>query len=57
MLVISCHADTGFPSHRLRRLKGRLVEGHLDNFIGVHAVMQAYFSGRLADRAGDQHKT
>lgn len=47
MLVISCHADTGFTSHRLRRLEGGLVEGHLDNFIGVHAVMQAYFSGRL----------
>ena len=48
MLVISCHADTGFRSHRLRRLEGGLVEGHLDNFIGVHAVMQAYFSGRMA---------
>jgi hypothetical protein len=51
MLVISCHADTGFPSHRLRRLPDGQVEGHLDNFIGVHAVMQAYFSGRL-DGAG-----
>ncbi len=48
MLIISCHADTGFSSHRLRRLSGGWVEGHLDNFIGVHAVMQAYFSGRLS---------
>lgn len=47
MLVISCHADTGFRSHRLSRLAGDRVEGHLDNFIGVHAVMTAYFSGRL----------
>ena len=47
MLVISSHADTGFQSHRLRRLPGGLVEGHLDNFAGCHAVMQAYFSGRM----------
>src|ERR1700684_2444695 len=47
MLVISCHADTGFQSHRLRRLPGGAVEGHLDNFAGCHAVMQAYFSGRM----------
>jgi hypothetical protein len=47
MLVISCHADTGFTSHRLRRLPGGVVEGHLDNFAGCHAVMQAYFSGRM----------
>jgi hypothetical protein len=45
-LVISCHADTGFPSHRLKRLNGSCV-GHLDNFAGVHAVMNAYFSGRM----------
>jgi hypothetical protein len=29
------------------RLPGGIVEGHLDNFAGVHAVMTAYFSGRL----------
>ncbi len=23
------------------------VEGHLDNFVGCHAVMQAYFSGKM----------
>ena len=46
--VISCHADTGFRAHRLRRIAGG-YHGHLDNFIGVHAVMQAYFSGRLGD--------
>ena len=45
-LVVSCHADTGFPSHRLRRLKGT-VTGHLDNFVGVHAVMNAYFGGGM----------
>ena len=45
-LVVSCHADTGFPSHRLERRDGRCI-GHLDNFVGVHAVMNAYFSGRM----------
>src|SRR4030042_5225640 len=44
--VISCHADTGFQTHRLRRTDG-VFHGHLDNFIGVYAVMNAYFSGRL----------
>ena len=47
MLIISCHADTGFYSHSLRNLGKTRVKGHLDNFGGVHAVMQAYFSGRL----------
>ena len=47
MLVISAHADTNFSSHRLKKLPGGLVEGHLDNFSGVHAVMKAYFSGKM----------
>lgn len=47
MLVISCHSDTGFRHHALRRVGNGMVEGHLDNFVGVHAVMRAYFSGRL----------
>ncbi len=46
MIVVSCHADTGFPSHRLERI-GDLYRGHLDNFAGVHVVMRAYFSGEL----------
>jgi hypothetical protein len=46
MLVISCHADTGFASHRLARV-GDLYRGHLDNFAGVYVVMRAYFSGEL----------
>jgi hypothetical protein len=45
-LVISCHADTCFPSHRLRRQDGHYL-GPLDNFVGVHAVMNAFFSGRM----------
>jgi hypothetical protein len=44
--VISCHADTGFPSHRLRRIQDTCI-GYLDNFVGVHAVMNAYFSGMM----------
>jgi hypothetical protein len=47
MLVISCHADTCFREHRLERLAGGRLFGHLDNFAGVHAVMLAFFSGRL----------
>lgn len=50
VLVISCHADTGFDSHRLRRGKGGVFHGHLDNFAGVYAVMSAYFSGRMNRR-------
>ncbi len=47
MLIISCHADTGFRSHRLAKLGGGVLLGHLDNFVGVHAVMKAFFSGGL----------
>ncbi len=47
MLLISCHADTRFREHQLRRCEGGVLCGHLDNFAGVHAVMLAYFSGRL----------
>ena len=44
--VISCHADTGFRSHRMKRMQDTCT-GHMDNFVGVHAVMNAYFSGRM----------
>jgi hypothetical protein len=47
MLVISCHADTCFREHRLQRHADGTVSGHLDNFAGVHAVMLAYFSGKM----------
>lgn len=46
-LVISCHADTGFKSHRLQINGDGDYYGHMDNFIGVHAVMKSYFSGKL----------
>lgn len=46
-LVISCHADTGFASHRLQIDGNGDYYGHLDNFVGVYAVMQSYFSGKL----------
>lgn len=45
-LIVSCHADTGFRAHRLKS-HGDAYHGHLDNFVGVHAVMNAYFSGRM----------
>jgi hypothetical protein len=47
MLVISCHADTGFDRHHLERRGDGRYHGHLDNFAGVFAVMRAYFSGEL----------
>jgi hypothetical protein len=47
MLVISCHADTGFSAHALSRGEDGTLHGVLDNFAGVHAVMRAYFSGRM----------
>ncbi len=46
-LVISCHSDTGFRNHSLQIDNNGDYYGHLDNFIGVHAVMNAYFSGKL----------
>jgi hypothetical protein len=45
--VISCHADTGFRRHRLAKTERGCFTGHLDNFAGVHAVMRAFFSGRM----------
>ncbi len=45
--VISCHADTGFRRHRLAKTGRGGFAGHLDNFAGVHAVMRAFFSGRM----------
>ncbi len=47
MLIISCHADTNFKFHMLEHLEDGVIHGHLDNFAGVHAVMTAYFSGRI----------
>ena len=48
MLIISCHADTGFESHSLFHKNGN-YHGHLDNFVGVYGVMKAYFSGRITN--------
>ena len=47
MLVFSCHADTCFYEHRLEKRPDGVVHGHLDNFAGVHAVMKAFFSGKM----------
>lgn len=48
MLIISCHADTGFESHSLLHTND-YYHGHLDNFAGVYGVMNAYFSGRITN--------
>ena len=48
MLVISCHADTGFTNHSMFH-KGDCYHGHMDNFVGVYGVMKAYFSGRITN--------
>lgn len=47
-LVISCHADTNFKAQSLSIDTNGDYYGHLDNFLGVYTVMQAYFSGELA---------
>ena len=47
MLIISCHSDTCFFSHALKKLPHGVMEGHLDNFSGVYSVMEAFFSGRM----------
>ena len=49
MLVISCHADTGFQAHSLTHRADGIIQGHLDNFAGVQAVMPAV---ALATTAG-----
>ena len=48
MLIISCHADTGFPHHSLFHQDDKFC-GHLDNFVGVYGLMKAYFSGRITN--------
>ena len=48
MLIFSCHADTGFPNHSLSH-HGDSYLGHMDNFVGVYGVMQAYFSGQITN--------
>ncbi len=48
MLIISCHADTGFENHSLVH-KDDCYLGHMDNFVGVYGVMKAYFSGRISN--------
>jgi len=48
MLIISCHADTGFESHSLLH-KEDCYHGHMDNFAGVYGVMKSYFSGRITN--------
>lgn len=48
MLIISCHADTGFENHSLFHRDDSFC-GHLDNFVGVYGVMKAYFSGRITN--------
>jgi len=46
-LIFSCHADSKFRNHRLMLDKNGDYNGHLDNFVGVLGLMNAYFSGRL----------
>jgi hypothetical protein len=46
-LLISCHSVTGFGSHYLEIDRNGNYYGHLDNFIGVYAVMLSYFNGKL----------
>lgn len=46
MLVISAHSDTNFKKINLL-IEGDYYNGYLDNYVGVYAVMKAYFSGKI----------
>lgn len=49
-IVFSAHGDTCFGESACRHVagsNGALFYGQMDNFAGVHAMMQAYFSGKL----------
>jgi hypothetical protein len=47
VLIFSAHGDTNFKRVELHHLGDGAVRGHLDNFAGVHCLLNAYFSGRL----------
>lgn len=47
MIFISAHSDTNFKKVRLN-IDGECYNGYLDNYIGVYAVMKAYFSGEIS---------
>ncbi|KAL0481182.1 phenylalanine ammonia-lyase [Acrasis kona] len=47
MLIFSVHGDTNFKNHQLHTFPDGRIQGHLDNFAGVHCIMNAYFSGKL----------
>jgi len=47
MIFISAHSDTNFKKVRLN-IDGECYKGYLDNYIGVYAVMKAYFSGSIS---------
>lgn len=46
MILISAHSDTNFKHVSLKSDKDHYT-GHLDNFVGVFAVMKSYFSGEI----------
>lgn len=48
MLIISCHGDTNFASHKIELIQNNsVVLGELDNFAGVYCVINALFSGKM----------
>ncbi|MEO8210666.1 MAG: hypothetical protein ABI840_08885 [bacterium] len=46
MIIISAHADTNFKNVKLT-VEDEYYKGYLDNYVGVFAVMKAYFSGEI----------
>lgn len=46
MIFISAHSDTNYKHVKLTKDDTNYI-GHLDNYVGVFSVMQAYFSGKL----------
>ena len=60
-LIFSAHGDTNFSVSRCILVdsceKGTLYYAHCDNFVGVHAVLQAYFSGHISGTRTECHVT
>ena len=49
-IVFSAHGDTCFGESKCQHVPlshGAIFYGEMDNFAGVHAMMQAYFSGSM----------
>jgi hypothetical protein len=46
MIIFSAHSDTNFKCVKLKQ-DGESYTGYLDNYVGVYALVKAYFSGQI----------